>query len=111
MNVSKLDDYVKGWVVGNFHPSLIKTNDVEFAVKHYQAGDAEKKHYHKMATEITVIISGKVKMNGEEYSAGDVIIIKPKEATDFVALEDTATAVIKYPGADDDKYLGEYKGD
>lgn len=111
MKISKLDDYFKGWLVGNFDPSLIKTNDVEFAVKHYHAGDAEEKHYHRIATEITVIISGKVKMNSKEYSAGDVIMMMPKEATDFVALEDSVTAVIKYPGVNDDKYLGEYRGD
>ena len=109
MQVLKLDDMVKGWFVGNFEPSLIKTNDVEVAVKSYKKGDCEDTHYHKIATEITVIVSGSVKMNNIVYNKGDIIIIEPNESTDFEALEDTVCTVVKYPGASNDKYLGEAK--
>lgn len=67
MRTARLEDMVKGWFVGNFEPTLIKTNDVEVAVKSYNKGDYEEKHYHKIATELTVIIQGRVKMNGVEY--------------------------------------------
>jgi len=107
MKVSKLDNMFKGWFVGNFEPTLLNTNDVEVAVKSYIQGDSEEKHYHKIATEITVIVSGKVKMNNIIYSAGDIIVIEPNEATDFEALEDTICTVVKHPGANDDKYIGE----
>lgn len=111
MKVAKLDDMIKGWFVGNFNPTLLKTNDVEVAVKKYKKGDYEEKHYHKIATEITVIVSGKVKMNGVIYNAGDIIVTEPNEATDFEALEDTVNTVLKLPGANDDKYMGEYVND
>ena len=63
------------------------------------------KHYHKIATEITVIVSGKVKMNGIEYSKGDIVVMEPNEATDFECLENgTQNVVVKLPGANDDKY-------
>ena len=107
MKVAKLEDMIKGWFVGNFEPTLLKTNDVEIAVKEYKKGDYEDKHYHKKATEITVIISGRVKMNGVEYNKGDIIVIEPNEATDFEALEDTINTVVKYPGENNDKYLGD----
>lgn len=106
MKTARLDDMIKGWFVGNFAPSLLKTNDVEVAVKTYKCGDYEAQHYHKIATEITVIISGRVRMNGVEYSQGDMIVIEPGESTDFEALEDSVNAVVKYPGANDDKYMG-----
>ena len=106
MRIAKLEDMVKGWFVGNFEPTLLKTNDVEVAVKSYKKGDYEEKHYHKIATEITVIVSGRVKMNGVEYNNGDIIVIEPMESTDFECLEDgTQNVVVKYPGANDDKYL------
>jgi quercetin dioxygenase-like cupin family protein len=110
MKIANLEDMVKGWFVGNFEPTLLKTNDVEVAVKEYKKGDSESKHYHKVATEITVIISGKVCMNGRVYSKGDIITMEPGEATDFEALEDSVNVVVKYPGANDDKYLGENYG-
>jgi len=107
MKVANLDDMVKGWFVGDFDPTLIKTQDVEVAVKRYSKGDCEEKHYHKIATEITVVVSGRIKMNNIEYIEGDIIIIQPNEATDFVALEDSVNTVVKLPGVKDDKYLGE----
>lgn len=107
MKTARLQDMVKGWFVGNFDPTLIRTNDVEVAVKEYRKGDYEERHYHRLSTEITVIASGRVRMNGIEYVKGDIIVIEPLQATDFEVLEDTVTTVVKYPGANNDKYMGE----
>ena len=106
MKVFQLEDMVKGWFVGNFNPTVLSTNDVEVAVKKYKVGDYESSHYHKVATEITVITDGQVKMNGVIYGSGSIIVIEPNQATDFLALTDVTTTVVKYPGANDDKYLG-----
>lgn len=105
MKLHKLKDMFKGWIVGNFEPSLYKTDDVEVAVKNYKTGERDETHYHKIATEITIISDGKVLMNGTLYSTGDIITIEPGEATDFEALTDTITTVIKIPCVKDDKYL------
>lgn len=106
MKVARLEDMVKGWFVGNFEPTLINTNDVEVAVKEYKKGDYESKHFHKIATEITVIVSGHVRMNGVEYRKGDIIVMEPNEVTDFECLEDgTKNVVVKFPGANNDKYI------
>lgn len=108
MKTAKLTDMTKGWFIGNFNPSLLKTNDVEVAVKTYAKGDKEEKHYHKIATEYTCIISGRVKMNNIEYGAGDIVVMEPGEATDFECLENgTTNVVVKIPGANNDKYLSE----
>lgn len=107
MKVNKLNDMFRGWVVGNFDPSLYKTDDVEVAVKTYKKGDYEPRHYHKIATEITVICKGRVLMNNELYQEGDIITIEPNEQTDFRALNDVITTVIKLPCTKGDKYLVE----
>lgn len=107
MKTAKLKDMKKGWLVGDFEPSLHRTKEFEVAVKSYKAGEYEKKHYHKIAREITVIVSGEARMNGRKYSQGDIIIIEPNEATDFEALKDTVTTVIKIPGVKDDKYFSD----
>lgn len=105
MKIARLETMTKGWFVGNFEPSLLKTSEVEVAVKEYKKGDYEVSHFHKIATEITVIVSGRVRMNGVEYGAGDIIVIEPGDSTDFEALEDTVNTVVKFPGANNDKYL------
>lgn len=107
MRSAKISDMTKGWFVGNFEPSLFRTNDVEVAVKSYKKGEKEAAHFHKIATEITVVVSGKVRMFGREWSAGDIIVAEPNDATSFEALEDSVNAVVKIPGANNDKYLVE----
>ena len=107
MKTARLENMVKGWFVGNFDPTLIQTNDVEVAVKEYKKGEYEARHHHKLSTEITVIASGHVRMNGIEYHKGDIIVIPPNDSTDFEVLEDTITTVVKYPGSNNDKYPGD----
>jgi uncharacterized cupin superfamily protein len=105
MIIKKMKDYTRGWFVGGFEPTLYQTTDVEVAVQQFKAGDYEASHCHKIATEITVIVSGKAMMNGVEVEAGSVVKLEPGEYTDFEALEDTMTTVVKVPGALNDKYL------
>lgn len=107
MKVEKLNNMKGGWFIGNFEPSLFKTNDCEVAVKSYKKGDKEGKHYHKIATEYTVVVKGKVKMFSNVYEEGDIIVVEPGDATDFEALEDAMNVVVKMPGANNDKYLVE----
>lgn len=107
MKVEKLSDMKGGWFIGNFTPSLLKTNACEVAVKSYKRGDKEGKHYHKIATEYTVVIKGKVKMFDNIYHEGDIIIVEPGNITDFEALEDAMNVVVKIPGVNNDKYLVE----
>jgi quercetin dioxygenase-like cupin family protein len=105
MKTFNYNEMIKGWYVGSFTPTALKTNACEVATKFYKAGDYDSKHYHKIATEITHIISGLVEMNGIPHKAGEVIVIEPGEATDFRVIEDTITVVVKVPGAENDKYL------
>ncbi|MCD4526934.1 hypothetical protein [Nocardioides sp. cx-173] len=105
MNVAHLQDMVRGWFVGDFEPTLFRTGNVEVGVKSYAAGDYEDWHYHRLATEITVIVSGEVEMNGRRYGAGEILVIPPREGTDFKALTEVTNVVVKLPGATDDKYL------
>ena len=104
MKVVRLEQMTKGWFIGDFEPTLMKTRGVEVAVKQYQAGEYEEQHQHKIATEFTVIIDGLVEMNGVRYSSGDIVMIEPGECTDFRVLVDTVTTVVKIPGAVHDKY-------
>ena len=104
MRRARLEDMKGGWFVGAFSPVAFKTDAAEVAVKHYPAGQSEKRHYHKIATEVTVIVSGEVEMNGVRYGAGEIIVIEPGDATDFRAITQVTTAVVKVPGALNDKY-------
>ncbi len=104
---SRIEDFTKGWFVGNFTPTLLATNDVEVAIKTYTRGEREGAHHHRVATEITAVISGRVAMLGRELGPGEVVLIPPGTSTAFEALEDSVTVVVKHPGANHDKYVDE----
>jgi quercetin dioxygenase-like cupin family protein len=105
MKHTQLDEMTKGWFVGSFNPTAYSTDACEVAVKKYHAGDKEGAHYHKVATETTVILSGQVKMLGKTWGPGDIITINPGEITDFEALTDAVNVVVKVPGAVNDKFI------
>jgi quercetin dioxygenase-like cupin family protein len=107
MIVHRLDDMVRGWFVGPFAPTALHTEDAEVAVKSYVAGEAEARHVHRVATEVTAVISGRVRMDGRELGAGDVVVLAPGEATDFRALSDAVIVAVKTPAVAGDKYLVE----
>lgn len=100
-----LANMIKGWFIGDFDPSLYKTETVEVGVKKYLAGEKEESHYHKISTEFTVIIKGEVKMSGEYFVEGDIIKIESGISTDFEAITDVITVVVKIPGVKNDKYF------
>ena len=104
MKIEMLSNMVKGWFIGNFDPTLYKTNEVEVAVKIYKEGDYESTHYHKIAKEFTAVITGTIEMGGQKIEAGNIAIIEPGEKISFKALTDTTLAVIKIPGVNNDKY-------
>lgn len=95
---------IKGWLIGDFKPSILRTKDFEIGLKRYKKGDNESEHIHKVATEITMIVEGQARMDGILLNKGDIILIDPGESTDFQALKDTATLVIKIPSIIGDKY-------
>jgi hypothetical protein len=105
MDAYQLKDFVGGWFVGGFSPSVWYTTDMEVAVKYYHAGDREAAHHHKVAEEITLVAAGHVRMLGRELHTGDIVRIRPSESTDFEALADTVTVVVKRPSVVDDKYF------
>jgi mannose-6-phosphate isomerase-like protein (cupin superfamily) len=99
-----LSRYTKGWFVGHFEPTLMPSDAVEVAIKHYKAGDHEPSHHHKVATELTAIVSGRARMAGEEIGPGEIIKLVPGQSSDFTALTDVVTVVVKMPCVAGDKY-------
>ena len=107
MRKFRLEDMTRGWFIGNFEPAVLRSEAAEVAVQKYGAGDYEARHHHKVATEVTLIVSGEVEMNNVRYSAGDIVVIEPGEATDFRALSDAVTVAVKLPSVKNDKYVQE----
>jgi hypothetical protein len=94
----------RGWFVGSFERAAHHTSDLEAGYQHNHKGEVSEAHYHKIATEINLIVKGAVMINGELYTAGMGLILYPGEVGECVYLEDSETMVIKVPGPLNDKY-------
>jgi len=105
MKVFQIEEMTNGWFAGSFSPTAFETSKFEAAIKNYQKGDSEQSHHHKLATEITVVVSGVVRMLNQDWGPGTVIVLDPGESTPFLCLEDATTFVIKTPSVTGDKYF------
>lgn len=106
MRIHKLNDFVGGWFIGNFTPTMSGTEDFEVCLKRYKSGDREPVHYQLSATEFTLVVEGKVRMGGLYLERDDILEIPPLVAADFEALTDAVVVAVKTPSLPSDKVLG-----
>lgn len=105
MKSYKIDTFTKGWIVGDFEPSLHKNSHMEVGVKFFKKDEIELEHHQNIATEITIVNFGTVSFNGQQFNSGDIILIEPKEKTIFKSLTDSSVTCLKFPSIPNDKIL------
>jgi quercetin dioxygenase-like cupin family protein len=103
MEKYRVEDFFKGCFVGDFSPSLFKNSDFEVAVKFFKKGEVEHAHKQLIATEITVVIEGTIRLADSLFVRGDVISIPPHEVADFESITDSSLVCIKFPSIPNDK--------
>jgi quercetin dioxygenase-like cupin family protein len=103
MKKEKLENFFKGWFVGNFEPSLLKA-DFEVGVAKHKAGEFHQDHFHKSSTEINVVIEGRMKINGEEFGPGDIFVLHPYEVSQAEFITDVTIVIVRDKSDPLDKY-------
>lgn len=107
MILSKITDYFRGWFIGDFENSLLRTKDFEVALLTHKKGEVWPAHYHKEATEYNVLVKGKMLTCGKELNDGDVFVFEKGEVADPIFLEDCTVVCVKVPSIPTDKYVVE----
>jgi len=94
----------RGWFLGDFSGSVLPTKDFEVC---YQKNPRSQtaSHIHKVAHEITLVISGRQICNGQMFEAGDICVLEPGDISQIEYLEETEVVTIKVPSVPGDKYL------
>lgn len=105
MEKYQLKNMKKGWYIGNFSPSAFKTDKFEVCYTRHKKNEFWEKHYHKLGTEITLVLRGMMKINDTIYNEGDILVIYPNEVADPTFLEDTDLVIVKTPSDTNDKYV------
>ena len=105
MQTFNVAEFFKGWIVGDFSPSLYVNPYVEVGIKFFKAGETEASHKQLVATEITIVIDGTIRLGSSIFERGDIISIPPKEIADFESLTDSSLVCIKFPSIPNDKVI------
>lgn len=110
-----LDNFINGWIVGNFTPSLLN-KDIEVGIQSYGIGDYAESHIHCITNEINIILSGLVKfkikkLNSDQpsntflLSENEIITIPSGYVTSFLSITNSKILVIKDQSQKYDKVI------
>lgn len=100
-----MSDMSGGWFIGNFEPSVLKTDQFEVCYKFHSKGEKWDTHYHKKGTEINYLIEGKMIIQDKELNKGDIFVLNPYEIADPFFLEDCTLLIVKTPSIPGDKFI------
>ena len=100
----KLSDMKGGWFIGDFKPNVFHSKDFEVGVKFIPGGTKSDNHYHKITQELTIFITGSATYKGEEYKAGDILLLEPYDENSIFFKEDSHIVCVKHPSVPEDKY-------
>jgi len=104
MKKHKIENFTRGWFIGNFDPSILKTDQFEVGLLTHNKGEIWPKHYHSQHTEYNILISGRMLICGEIIEPGEIFILFPNEVADPVFLEDCKVLCVKQPSVKGDKH-------
>lgn len=105
MKLSRLDDTIGGWFVGNFPQAAFQTDACEVSYKYHQKGEHWPTHYQEKVMEINLMVRGQMKMQGKILLSGDIFIIYPYEIADPEFITDCEVVCVKIPGITNDKVV------
>jgi len=103
VKVNRLEAMKRGWLIGDFTPSILRTSAFEIAYLNHKKDENWPAHVHNLADEYNVLIRGSMKMNNEKISQGDIFIVKKGMMTKSVFFEDCEILCIKVPSIPSDK--------
>jgi len=104
MHVTKLSDYIRGWFIGDFKPTVLRTKDFEVGVLTHKKDEKWPAHYHKQSIEYNVLVSGKMIVQGKELNSGDIFVFDKGEIADPVFVEECTIVCVKVPSIPSDKF-------
>ena len=110
MKIDHIKNYKRGWIIGDFEPALFKTDQFEVALMHHLPGEYIAPHFQLTAIEYNVMVSAKMRINGNIMVAGDIFVFDAYEVVDAEVLEEAYVMCVKTPSLPNDKIMvGEWR--
>lgn len=103
MIMNRIENFTRGWLVGDFDPSLLKTKEIEVGLLPRKKDEDWPPHYHQYCDEYNVLVKGRMSIGHKEINEGDIFIISSGEITKARFHEDCTILCIKHPSVPGDK--------
>ena len=109
MRKARIEDFHRGWFIGDFEPSILRTKAFEVGILTHKMGEYWAPHFHKEAIEYNVLISGDMSIvHGDNtityLKPGDVFAFEKGEVSEPMFHTDCKILVVKVPSVIGDKY-------
>ena len=98
-------DYTRGWFIGDFTPSIIKTSMFEVGMLEHKQNEKHGFHYHEHLIEINYLIKGTMILNNTQIFAGQIFTLYKNQIACPKFLEDCTLVCIKIPSVKGDKVI------
>jgi hypothetical protein len=103
MKLFDIDQYIGGWFVGDFEPSIWRTTAYEVGYKYHEAGEPWPTHYHEHMDELTFLLEGTVIIQGQTLTGPVIFELNRHEIADPTFVTACKMFVIKSPSVPGDK--------
>jgi mannose-6-phosphate isomerase-like protein (cupin superfamily) len=99
-----ISEFTRGWIIGNFEPSIFKRTDYEVAIMNKLTDEKLDFHYHKNAIEYNVFVKGSMEINGEHLTPGQFFVLDKNQISCPIFHENSIVVCVKVPSVPSDKY-------
>ena len=104
MKKFNLHNMHRGWFIGNFKPSVLKTKKFEVGyLKHFK-NQKWPDHVHKKTTEYNLLVRGEMVINNRKIKKGEIFVINKGEVCRVKFLKNCELVVVKVPSNPLDKF-------
>ena len=105
MKYDNLKNYHRGWIIGDFIPSIQDEKNFEVCFAEHKKNEESQPHYHTASTEINVVLEGECIVDNRHLTKDDIFIYEKNDISDVSFITDTRLVVIRIPSAPNEKVI------
>lgn len=102
---TNISAFFRGWLIGDFTPSLVRTKEFEIGILSHKAGEKWPYHIHDKQDEYNYLINGTMTVNDILYSTGDTFVLYKGHPAVPIFKSNCTVLCFKFPSIPSDKRI------
>ena len=97
--INSKEDFLRGWFVGQFDPSLYTDPNVEIGIKDFTEGlEKPDEHFHTKGYEMSMVLQGTMQNKSGRFTQGEYYIQSPLEPDTNTFMPKTKVLIVRFDG-------------